>query len=256
MMKKTIEVRGYELDRGGRIPSPTWLRWFEHQRWDATAGGAAIDLASLFDDGKRFVVRAQKLEILRGRLPHGEAVELSLWVSRVGRSSLDLSHSARRLRDGVEVARAAVVAVHLSADGVPTEVPAAMRALVEEGPSPRGALLTERRPAAAVEVPLVVRPSDIDLRQHVNHAVYAQYFEDARATVREAGGFGPRRQSSFPTRALAIDYAQEARLGDALSVFTWALPNEPAIFGFDLMRAGGDKPIARGRLEVSELETD
>lgn len=253
-LTKTMVVNGYDLDREGRVPSWTWLRWFEGLRWDAMVGGAAVDLAAIFDDGKRFVVRAQKLEILRGQLAHGEALELSLWVSRVGRTSLDLSHLARRVRDGAEVARDVVVAVHLGPDGAPCEVPANVRALVREGPSPRGALLSDARPPAAACVPVVVRPSDVDLFQHVNHAVYAQYFEDARAIVREAGGYGPRRQSSFPTRALAIDYAQEVRLGDPVSVYTWALLGETALFGFDLVREGTPTPVARARLEVSEVE--
>ena len=251
VLRRTLQTRGYELDRSGQVGPLSWLRYFEHLRWEAGAD-EALGLSRLFEDGNRMVVRVQKLELC-APVGHGETLELETWVSRVGKTSLDLVHLARRAADGCELARGAVTIVHVGADGAPRPVPDALRALVRElGAQPQISALAGRRPGHAYSEPLQVRASDIDLLQHVNHAVYAAYFDDARVRALAAGAYEPRRRASFPLRALAIDYVREVKLGDALRVFTWNLDHEPAAFGFDLLREGEAEPVARGRFEVSE----
>jgi acyl-CoA thioester hydrolase len=249
LLERVISVRGYEIDRHGVVSAAGFLRYFEHARWEAL-GDPDLEMGRFFQDGNRLVVRAQKLEILEPAR-FGETLDLAVWIARVGRTSLDFGQEA--LRAGTTVARSSMVAVYLSPGGNPQAVPESVRALVMERPLPQVDLLSVRRPPDAFALPLSVRPSDLDLLQHVNQAQYADYLDDARFLAAEAGVYGPRKSARYPIRRLAIDYRREARVGDALSVATWPIPLHPLAYGFELTRSGEEEPIARARVEVAAL---
>ena len=75
---------------------------------------------------------------------------------------------------------------------------------------------------AAFEIPIVVRPDDIDDMDHVNNVVYLRWIQDvaiahwmARATDALRAEFG------WVATRHEIDYKQAARLGDAVTARTW-----------------------------------
>jgi YbgC/YbaW family acyl-CoA thioester hydrolase len=246
LLTRTLSVRGYEIDRHGVVPAAGFLRYFEHARWEAM-GHPDLPMGDFFRDGHRLVVRAQKLEILEP-VHFGDTLELLLWVARVGRTSLDLGHEARRA--GTTVARCSLVTVHLDPSGNPQPVTDDLRGLVLERPRPQVDLLSVRRPPDVFTLPWSVRPSDLDLLQHVNQARYADYLDDARLLAAEAGAYGPRQSARSATARLAIDYRREARLGDALRIATWPIPLHPLAYGFEIVRSGEEEPIARARVET------
>jgi acyl-CoA thioester hydrolase len=75
---------------------------------------------------------------------------------------------------------------------------------------------------SAFEIPIVVRPEDIDDMDHVNNVVYLSWIQDvaiahwmARATDALRAEFG------WVAARHEIDYKQAARLGDAITARTW-----------------------------------
>ena len=105
-------------------------------------------------------------------------------------------------------------------------------------------------PASAWSERFYVRPGDLDLLRHVNHAVYLGYFEDARVVAASQGAYGdamPAAGGRFLRGAL--DYRQQAVLGDELEVFSWLLQGEDAL-GFELRRVGDGECLCRARIEV------
>jgi len=253
VLTRTLETRGYELDHTGKISLASWLHYFEHLRWQA-ATDEVLALGQLLQDGHHIVVRVQKLELVAPAV-HDESIVLETWIPRIGKTSLDLGHLARRASDGAVLARGRVTLVHVDPGGAPAAVPDVLRALVkDDGPSPRGNVLVPgtKRPHATFSEDVRVRTSDIDFNQHVNHAVYAAYFEDARVRAAEAGAYGVNRFASYSVRGLAIEYVREVKRGDPLRVHTWSAAQEPHVFAFELERTTDSAIVARARFEVSD----
>jgi acyl-CoA thioesterase FadM len=217
---RNLAVRGYELGPSGTPSIATFARYFEHLRWESSSD-PVMSLARLFTNGSRMVVRAQQIAV-DGRVGVGDVLRLSLWVGRVGRTSMDLWHEARLASSEALVARGLVTAVYLGQDHRPCMIPDDIRAMVEPaGATTLVAPLTASAPQGAWHDELRVRPSDIDLFNHVNHAVYAAYFDDARVLALRQGVLPARARQ---TRAISIDYRREALAGQRLDVAVWMLP--------------------------------
>lgn len=239
-MQRRLRTRGYELDRRGKIPPATLLRYLEHLRWEAVAETPAV--ARTFEDGRRLVVVAQRLRVRR-ELTLAEELELELQVEKVGRTSLEFGHRIRALPAGEPIAEARVTAVQLGPDGRPAPIADAVREL--ERPSPLEAAF----PSPLATAPLAgawahrfsVRPSDLDLLEHVNHANYLTYAEDARALAAAAGAL-----AAAPLRAVTLEYRRQAVLGDELEARVLALEGREV--AFQLLR--GEELLCAGRIEV------
>jgi acyl-CoA thioester hydrolase len=79
-------------------------------------------------------------------------------------------------------------------------------------------------PSALREHTLQVRFHELDPNGHVNHGVYANYFETARIELLDALGFGPgvlaERGVHLVVVELRIRFKRPARAGDRLTVQT------------------------------------
>ena len=245
-VQRRIRTRGYELDRRGKVSPATVLRYLEHLRWEAV--NEAPEVARTFEHGRRLVVVAQRLR-LRRELALGEELELSLSIDRVGRSSLDFGHRIHVVTDGhagEPVAAARVTAVQLGPDGRSAPVSDEVRALAR----PSG--IEDDFPPLLAETPLdgawshrfAVRPSDLDILQHVNHAIYLAYVEDTRALAAAAGA--PGIPGPPPLRAVTLEYRRQAVLGDELEGRIRALGERE--LGFQLRR--GDELLCSARIET------
>lgn len=238
--EQTITTRGYELDADSLIPPATYLRYLEHLRWQAVAdqagrrgdrkGDAASSsghiLSSLFGQGHSVVVVAQSL-LLDGDVGQGVALSASMWVRRVGRTSLDFGHAIIR-PDGSTLARALVTAVYRGPEGKPTPVPDVVREQVMADPHPLARLLsraeavgrTDRPPSPdAWSRPVEVRPSDIDLLGHINHANYLSLFDDTRRLAARAGFL--ESAAAGRLAAVSLEYRHQAVVGDPLVARVW-----------------------------------
>ena len=239
-----LTTRGYELCSGGTIPPSTFLRYLEHTRWNVLLSASPLSLHRHFRIG---VVRAERLELLHQVSFHVD-LEFSVWVSRVGRTSIDLAHEVRRAQDDVLVARAGATIVSLDQDRRPTPISEEARALVTERPLPQVEPLGETAPDGAWSTPILIRPSDQDLQQHVNHARYADFVDDVRQLCAREQGYGPGPWSS-PVGRLLIEFEQEARVGQALAGRTWKLGGAAHAVGVELYTEGG-AVVTRARLDL------
>jgi acyl-CoA thioesterase FadM len=229
-----ITTRGYEVSARGYIGAAQLLRYFEHIRWRTIAHSALLPAREFMRMG---VIRAQRIEIFE-QTGFDVELELSMWLGRVGKTSLDFSHQMLRVSDGTVIARSTATVVTLDSDRRPANVDASAHDYVLARDAARMERLDGEVPHTAWEQPIVVRPSDEDLQGHVNHARYADYVEDTRLMCAQAGGYGP---GSFdgPARSLTLSYEGEARTGDPLRIRTYLSPSNPGAIDFVLVNGDG-----------------
>ncbi len=241
-----LETRGYEMDARERIPAAVLVRYMEHLRWRAVHG-TELGLQALFADGHSAVVRAQQLRF-GDALIQDEALELDLRVGRVGRSSLCFVQTVVRARDRCEVARADVVAVVLGSNGRPAPVPESTRAHVVESDL-LDSLPISDRPAEFGRRPVPIRPSDLDVLQHVNQSRYVEMVDDTLQLATSTGGVlysSAAQSTSRPSpHRMSLVYERETLLGDDLDVLYW--PSGEGQADFDLCRQSDGGLVARAR---------
>jgi len=75
------------------------------------------------------------------------------------------------------------------------------------------------------ECTLQVRGYELDGNNHVNHAVYLNYFEQARFLALEVGGLAlpslAERGWGIHVVRIEVDYRRQLRLGDRVRLETW-----------------------------------
>lgn len=101
-------------------------------------------------------------------------------------------------------------------------------------------------------IPLTVRGYELDAFNHVNHAVYAQYFEHCRwMALRQLGDQWQGDEGvGVVVRKLTIEYEAPARLFDELTVRLWieAVGTSSVTFGQDLIRDRDGQRMARAEV--------
>lgn len=146
-----LVTRGTEIDGTGTVGVPVFLRYFEHMRWELMRD-PRLGLVAEIHAGHFFVVREQVVEVCR-RVGLGVALELETRIVEVGRSTVRLTHVARRVADGALVAEARVTGVWIGPARRMVRLPEGLRALVraanEAGPARD--LVLERAHDAALE---------------------------------------------------------------------------------------------------------
>lgn len=234
MERLRVVTRGYEVSARGYVGAAQLLRYFEHIRWRTIAHSSKLPAREFMRLG---VIRAQRLEIFE-ETGFDVELELSIWLSRVGNTSLDFSHEMVRVNDGAIVARNTATIVTLDGDRRPASVHPSARGYVSSREAARIERLDGAIPDGGWEYSVTVRPSDEDLQGHVNHARYGDYVEDARLLCALTGGYGP---GSFdgPPRCLSLSYDGEARTGDPLRVRTWLSTASPGAIDFALVTGEG-----------------
>jgi acyl-CoA thioesterase FadM len=240
-----IVSRGYELASHGTLPVAAYLRYLEHLRWRTISRSQKIPLRLFWTMG---VVRAQVIELYQ-HVSFDVELELSMWVSRVGRTSIELSHDITRPEDGALIARSTATIVTLDDERRPAPVKEGAREFVVDRPSVATERLDSEPPPGAWRRSIDIRPSDQDLQQHVNQARYADFVEDARLFCARSGGYGSGDWESAPRR-FVIAYESEARVGDAVEAVTWPTPGRERAADF-LLRKENGQIATRARLELA-----
>lgn len=246
-IERRIVPRGYEMDATGTIPVGVIASYLEHARWESVVE-RDFPLRNYW---RRGVIRAQRIEIAQ-RIRFGVEISVELWLGRVGRTSLDLAHRVTRVDTGEVVARAVATAVNLGPDGKPAPLDAGVEALLAPGEMLEPLPLEPSVSELAFKRTLVVCPSDQDVLQHVNHARYIDFVEDARFFAARAGAYAGRDEAAAaPVERLAIAYEREAAAGTELEVVTWSIAEHARAFGFEIRRADDGSIVSRARIETA-----
>ena len=247
-----IRVRGYEIDRWKRVPLSNLLRFTEHARWEFAIRESS-SIKRLFSEDGFLVVRTQYGQIFEDATI-GDNLEIDLRVSHVGGSSLTFEQRVMKChRDGDTetqsmVAQVFVVTVYVGSDKRPRRLPKWFRDQHKD-------LTLPERPGELQDPPLghegfeiQIRNSDIDLLQHVNHARYVDFLQDARAEAAAQGSLkGPGSHPEVAPTTFAIEYLREIRPHERVIAYAWNNEAEDDIFVAGMV-AGESKPRFRGRL--------
>ena len=257
VLQRRIRTRGYELDQDGLIPPATFLRYMEQLRWASMEGDSPLELGRIFRPGERyFVVAAQRLQVERD-VGVGATLCGELTIGRVGRTSLEFRHLFRLAAGDETVARGSVAAVLLGEDARPTPLVGVVRQqaldLSQQGWSDGGSLDTLDPPvdddaAGSFRHDIAVRPSDMDLLRHANHASYLAYADDTRLLCAAAGGYGDAAASGR-LRGASLEYRREARAGQTLLARTWVIDHAPLTLAVVLSCSG--EPVCRCALRTA-----
>lgn len=240
-----IVSRGYELASHGTLPVAAYLRYLEHLRWRTISRSQKIPLRLFWTMG---VVRAQVIELYQ-HVSFDVELELSMWVSRIGRTSIELSHDITRVEDGALVAQSTATIVTLDEERRPAPVKEGAREFVVDRPRVTAERLESEPPPEAWRRAVDIRPSDQDLQQHVNQARYADFVEDARLLCARSGGYGTGNWESAPRR-FVIAYESEARVGDSVEALSWLTTGRARSADFVLRKENG-QISTRARLELA-----
>jgi len=245
LVQHTFTLRTHDLDRSAQLSAAGLCRILENPRWNALRSdglvGGSVNIG---------VLRAQSLGIER-RVGFGEKIEVSMWLSGVGRTSFAVGYEIRSSPDGAVIARSAGSFVSTGIDGRPRPVGPGLERLVLDRETLELPRLDHSPSAGAWSQDLVVRASDVDLLRHVNQARYVDYIEDTRYACTRAGGYGEHGQGADAAlEYLVASYEGQAREGDRLRVTTWALGDAPRQYAFEVRREADAAPMLRARVEV------
>ncbi|HEX4335266.1 MAG TPA: thioesterase family protein [Polyangiaceae bacterium] len=231
-----ITTRGYEVSPRGFIAPAQFLRYVEHIRWRTIAHSDKIPAREFMRIG---VIRAQKLDVFED-VSFDVELEITMWLSRIGKTSLDFSHEVLRVSDGALIARSSATVVTLDSNRRPAAIEPSAQNYVLARPGTVIERLDGAAPAGAFEHPIVVRPSDEDMQGHVNHARYADFVEDTRLLCARAGGYGASSGDfEVPARSLTLSYDEEARVGDPFRAYTYPSTAAPGTIDFLLVKGDG-----------------
>jgi acyl-CoA thioesterase FadM len=282
-----LRTRGYECDRTRTVPIPVFMSYLEHLRWEVIRR-PELGLEPLLDQGCFFVVGRQAVELLV-RVGLGVELRLTTRIEKVGRATAEVTHAVHRVVDDVLVAHARVMGMWLGPDRRLARLPDSLREVWRQHDALPRPALSPPTPAAGASAytpsivsppevvhtmcgldglapppdgppegawayQMTVRPSDIDIFDHVNAASYLRFCDDARLAAADAGALGPAegQRARGPAVRVAIAYHREAVRGDALTIATWPAPGDRPGFLCDVRRSAEPAlPLVTCHVEVA-----
>jgi acyl-CoA thioesterase FadM len=222
---KTFRVRWSEGNAVGQVDLATYLRYLMETAWDWGASGG-LTMAENERLGLAWIIRENELNLYRPLMP-GDVFDFNIWLinwRRVrGTRGFEL-----RLQDGDERAAEGVQQVTTldSKTFRPVRFP---DHLVERFLMDNPRVIQQQRfpkfqaqPEKAFVTQRKVEWRDLDLLEHVNNAVYADFTEQAAAQALAAAGWSPSH------RRFHIQYQSPALWGDTLNVAAHLVELEPA----------------------------
>ncbi len=280
-----LVTRGTEIDGTGTVGVPVFLRYFEHMRWELMRD-PRLGLLAEIHGGHFFVVREQVVEVRR-RVGLGVALALETRIVDVGRSTVRLTHVARRVADGALVAEARVTGVWIGPARRMVRLPEGFRARVRAehvggseaapeqiaearggGPSEAFARsfiappevvfpalgVAEGPPTVfpaevAFEHVVVVPPRDLDVFLHVNAATWLHYCDDTRVLGAAAGALAPELAAHGWVVRAGLFYGREASLGERLRIGVWWI--DAVALGFACRRDGESEVVCAVRVDLA-----
>ena len=226
-----IVTRATSSSSMGFVQPSQYLRFLEHIRWSTIATSEKYRSDAT---GSSASFARRSFEIY-DRIANDVELELTMWLSRLGNTSVAFSHDVKDVIRGSR--RRPKQRDHRVArrNRQPAKIGEGAREFLIERETIRTERLTEAPPDDAWQRDVPLRPSDHDMQQHVNHARYADFVEDTRILATAAGAYGKGNWDAS-VRRLAITYEQEMRVGDDIVCKTWPTPGRERSLEFVLMK--------------------
>jgi acyl-CoA thioesterase FadM len=231
-----LPIDGFDLGFEGCVPPGRMAKLLETLRWRLARSGEHPVLGTF----KAGVLRAQTLELVRD-VTMGETLSVELWLSRVGRTSLEFSHSLRTADGGV-VGRATCTIVAIG-DAGPAPLPPGLAQLVDGESVLSPPKLEPPDPSRSYVRRFHVRPSDLDLFRHVNQSRYVDFLDDARHFARHEG-----HAAGFvePVGLASVSYESELKLGQEVEALIELREDGARRFG--IRRVGEPRFTTKGMI--------
>lgn len=226
---RRFRVRHYELDRLGHVNNAVYVKYMQEAAIEASTD-AGFSPAWYVANGTGWVIRKLDIRYYR-QLRYRDELAVRTWVSDIQRVSSHREYEITRLEDGAPVARARVNWIYVD---LKTRRPARIAAEFHKAFSPDGELeqLDIRIPNAQVpdnayryQRQRRVEFYEVDTAQHVHHAVYLEWIQQAYFDAIRAAGYPVEKASAEGLNVLqgghSIEYYEPAFDDDAIEVTSW-----------------------------------
>jgi acyl-CoA thioesterase FadM len=213
-----FRVRFDEAAPDGLLRTSSVLRYAQDLAWQHSAD-RGFDRAWYADKDLTWLVRTAELRLL-APIEVGSTIIGTTGV--VGyRRVWSRRHSDFRDTAGTIAATADIDWVLLDGRGAPTRIPPIFEEVFGAMPAtfPLGRVALDEPPTDALRLRFDVRPQELDPLDHVNNAVYADWFDEA---ILAAGDLATTR--SLP-RVVRLEYALPAGPGETLEATVWPDPD-------------------------------
>jgi acyl-ACP thioesterase len=239
-----FRVRFDEAAPDGRLRTSGLLRYTQDLA-SQHSEALGYDRAWYAAHGLTWLVRAAEIEVVRA-VPYG--VHLLGTTRVVGFRRVWSRRESTFSLDGDEVAVVRIDWVLLDRRGAPTRIPPEFETFFPAGepnaPIQLGRVALDPAPESARRRTIEVRPQELDPLDHVNNAVYADWFDEAVAAADPEGSAVAR---SVPRR-VRLEYALAAEPAERLDTVTW---HDEAGWSCRAIRSADGTDLLRARLEVA-----
>jgi acyl-CoA thioester hydrolase len=226
---RLFRVRHYELDAFGHVSRVNLVRYMQEAAIEAsTALGFSLDWYSERSLG--WVVRRLTVRYL-GTADYGDEIAADTWLSGLRGVRSIREYDLRRSREGSRMARGRAEWVYMDFQtGEPTRVPDewAQAFALKGKPEDLGVRLNEPRPTEGAFRYVSrrrVQFHELDTVQHVNHAVYLHWVEQAYLDALRSLGYPSERELPDGDRVLLggheIQYFAAALDNENIEIVSW-----------------------------------
>jgi acyl-CoA thioester hydrolase len=226
---RLFRIRHYELDAFGHVNGVNLVRYMQEAAIEAsTALGFDLDWYQQRNVG--WVVRRLTVRY-HAAAGYGDEVAAATWLSGLRGVRSIREYDLTRTRDGCRVARGRAEWVYMDFQtGEPTRIPDAWADAftLKDKPEDLGIRLPNPRPTEGAHRHSSrrrVQFHELDAVQHVNHAVYLQWIDQAFLDVLRVAGHAPERTLPEGWMALQggheIQYAAAALDQENIEIVSW-----------------------------------
>ncbi|MDZ7267916.1 MAG: thioesterase [candidate division KSB1 bacterium] len=229
VFRRGFRVRHYELDFFHHLNQAVFVQYMQEAAIEASTA-AGYSPAWYRERGAGWVIRKLVIRYLQ-QVVYGDDLEITTWVSDMKRVTSHREYVLMRVRDDAVVARARVNWVYVDLNtGQPLRIPAEFQAAFQ--PANELAPLRVRIPHAAeiagahrYESRRRVQTYEVDTVQHVHHAVYLHWVEQAYFDALRAAGHPIEKVRTHDWMVLQggheIEYFEPAFDNDAIKIVSW-----------------------------------
>lgn len=258
---RRFRVRHYELDAFGHVSGVNLVRYMQEAAIEASSDlGFSPDWYRQHGVGwvvRRLSVRYQAPAV------YGDEIAAATWLSGLRGVRSIREYDLTRSSDGRRVARGRAEWVYMdSQTGQPTRIPDAWADAftMKDKPDDLGVRLDDPRPIESAHryssrhrVPF----HELDTVQHVNHAVYLQWIEQAHLDALRAAGHAPEQTLQDGWMALQagheIQYSAAALDNENIEIVSWLCETaeDGAAWTHEIHNADTRKLLARDYARIA-----